>query len=875
MEERDTVLRARAGDGEAFGRLVEKYSAGIYRLCLGLCGNGFDAEDAVQETFIDAFLYLKSLSDPDRFPAWLRSIAKRKAARRLASRRYDEDIDSLAECLPSSDASPLDLLLEREKGGRVTEALGRLSEKRRVTAELFYLRGLTVRQIAARLDLKENTVKSRLYDAREQLRKELSDMNGEPKDNITLLEEKIKKKLTDIRRYYSLHGGQIDDGFKKEVDSALNLIDGAEEGTAKESWLAEALSYKIDGDKSLGEDERKTLAARRKQAAKEGKNAKVIADILIDGYFEAGSYENMLDFLEKTALPEIEAYAGTESYGYAKGALLFWRGRTLCGLERFDEARADFGEAERLIDPSDAYHANAVAALRTLDRLADCANRNAGSGRWGATGEGFLRDGTRLIFFNQPGFGIGRCSLRFPKDFDSFAYFASVCRRTLFDTAMKPGDTITDGKNHASLTCVSKDERVRVKAGEFSGCLHMRTEAELGWCGPYVLDAWYAPGIGPVKISVSTEEAEEKCELTEVEIRGGEGYMPFAVGNRWAYENPDIPDWVYQTIERTVEYTDGTLTNEAVTEPYALKKGYEKSEELDSSVYLSFADALADEWKIAEAVEMLKKAVRLNIHEDSVRIALYGIEALSRFLEYQKKGYRFCPSSVNALTFIKDADGVRLSYSPDICFSLSRYGARGRYEDRIFGIKTFRYLQQFMGRIWDGKWVPGYREEKTTSDGLPLIFTVEEGGTVTVPAGTFEHCRKITILVKKPEDKSDHWYFEDNYSHVDAGLKEYWFAPGVGLVKSVSTWGEECEAGCVLVSYSVPAAAEDDYYPVEIGSAWEYEEPHLAAEGYRAKRIDRIASGMNGRYLVTDSQEFVCFRTEEEYRELVKQSHKY
>ncbi len=332
---------------------------------------------------------------------------------------------------------------------------------------------------------------------------------------------------------------------------------------------------------------------------------------------------------------------------------------------------------------------------------------------------------------------------------------------------------------------------------------------------------------------------------------------------------------MYQTVERTVEYTDGTLTNEAVTEPYALKKGYDQSEELDSSVYLSFASALVGEWKIAEAVEMLKKAVRLNVHEESVRIALYGIEALSRFLEYQKKGYRFCPSSVNALTFVKDEDGVRLSFSPDVYFGLSRYGERGRYEDRIFGIKTFRYLDHFMGRIWDKKWVPGYREEKTTSDGLPLVFTVEEGGTVTVPAGTFEHCRKITILVKKPDDKSDHWYFEDNYSHVDAGRKEYWFAPGVGLVKSVSTWGEECEAGCVLVSYSVPAAQEDDFYPVEIGNAWEYEEPHLAAEGYRAKRIDRTASGMNGRYLVTDSQEFVCFRTEEEYKELVQRSHKY
>lgn len=875
MEERETVLRAQAGDGEAFERLVERYSAGIYRLCLGLCGNGFDAEDAVQETFIDAFLYLKSLSDPDRFPAWLRSIARRKAARRLASRRYDEDIDALADFLPSSEASPLDLLLDRENGGRVAEAFGRLSEKRRVAAELFYLRGMRVREIAARLDVNENTVKSRIYDAREQLRKELSDMSGEQKDNITLLEEKIKKQLTGLRRYYSLHGGQYDEEFKKEVDSTLKLIEGVEEGTAKESLLADVLNHKIIGDESLGEDERKTLAERKKQAAKDGKNARVIVSALIDAFFETGGDEKRLEFLDKTALPEIENYAGSETYGYAKGALLFWRGRTLCESDRFDEARADFEGAVRLIDPSDAYHANAVAALRFLDRMEKFADRNAGSGRWQVSGEGFLMDGTRLIFHNQPGFQFGMCSLRFPKDFSSFGFFASRCRRTLFDTAMHPGDTITDEKNHASLTCVSKDERIRVKAGEFEDCLHMRTGAKLEWFDPYVLDTWYAPGVGPVKVIVSTEGAEETYELTEYEIRGGTGYMPFAVGNRWAYENPDIPDWVYQTIERTVEYTDGTLTNEAVTEPYALKKGYEQSEEVDSSVYLSFAAALADEWKIAEAIDMLKKAVRLNIHEESVRIALYGIEVLSRFLEYQKKGYRFCPSSVNALTFVKDEDGVRLSYTPDLSFGPYRLGERGRYEDRIFGIKTFRYLDHFMGRIWDKKWVPGYREEKTTYDGLPLVFTVEEGGTVTVPAGTFEHCRKITILVEKPEDKSDHWYFEDNYSHVDAGLKEYWFAPGVGLVKSASTWGEECEAGCVLVSYSVPAAQEDDFYPVEIGNAWEYEEPHLAAEGYSAKRIDRIASGMNGRYLVTDSQEFVCFRTEEEYRELVKESHKY
>ena len=875
MEDKDTVLRAREGDKAAFERLVEQYSAGIYRLCLRLCGNGFDAEDAAQETFIDAFLYLKSLSYPDRFPAWLRSIAKRKSARILASRRYDEDVDALSDFLPSRDASPLDLLLSRERSGRVTEAFGHLSDKRRVVAELFYFRGMKVKEISARLDLSENTVKSRLYDAREQFRKELSDMNTETKDNIKLLEEKIKKQLTVLSRYYSLHGGRYDDGFKTEVDSALDLIEGAEEGAAKESWLAEALSYKIYGDKNIGDDEKKTLTERKNRAAKDGKNARVIADALIEEFFKINSNEQKLEFFEKTALPEIETCAGSETYEYAKGSLLFWRGRTFFEWDRFDEARADFEEAVRLIDPSDAYHANAVAAIRAIERFAEFADERAGSGGGSVTGEGFLKDGTRMIFYNQPGFGFGRNTLRFRRDFDSFAYFASTCRRTLFDTAMDPGDTITDAENNASLTCVSKDERITVKAGEFNGCLHMRTEAKLGWQDHYVLDAWYAPGVGPVRISAATEDAEEKYELTDYRICGGDGYMPFAVGNRWAYENPDLPDWVYQTIERTVEYTDGTLTNEAVTEPFAVKKDFEKSEELDSSVYLSLADALCDDWKIADAIDMLKKSVRLNVHEESVRVALFGIEVLSRFLEYQKKGYRFCPSSINAFTFIKDEDGVRLSNDPDIHFGPYRLGARGRYEDRIFGTKTTRYFNRFMGRLWDRKWVPGYREEKMTSDGLPLVFTVEDGGTVTVPAGTFDHCRKITILVKKPEEKSDHWYFEDGYAHVHAGLKEYWFAPGVGVVKSVSTWGEECEAECVLVSYSTPAAQEDDYFPVEIGSEWEYEESHLAAEGYRAKRIDRIASGMNNRFLVTDSQEFICLRTEEEYCELVKQSHKH
>ena len=110
---------------------------------------------------------------------------------------------------------------------------------------------------------------------------------------------------------------------------------------------------------------------------------------------------------------------------------------------------------------------------------------------------------------------------------------------------------------------------------------------------------------------------------------------------------------------------------------------------------------------------------------------------------------------------------------------------------------------------------------------------------------------------------------------MDGGVKEYWFAPGVGIVKIASSWGTECYAECLLNTYSVPASEPDEYFPIQIGNSWEYDEPHLTEEGYRAKAIFRIASGMNGEYLMTSSQEFICLRTEDEYNEYVKISHKY
>lgn len=72
-----------------------------------------------------------------------------------------------------------------------------------------------------------------------------------------------------------------------------------------------------------------------------------------------------------------------------------------------------------------------------------------------------------------------------------------------------------------------------------------------------------------------------------------------------------------------------------------------------------------------------------------------------------------------------------------------------------------------------------------------------------------------------------------------------------------------------LVSY-VNLTGEDSYMPLGLGSQWEYDEMFLTKEGYRAKRIIKVASGMNGKYLSHDMQEFLYLGTEEEYEDFKK-----
>lgn len=855
MRDGEQVLLTLGGDADAYGRLISKYSGSMYRLAYSLCGRADIAEETVQEAFTDGYLCLRSLEKPDAYGGWLAQIVRRKCYRCITRRKSCADIEELGELTDRDELTPPELILRDEKQRRVRDAVEALPPACRDAARLFYLDGLDVRETASRLGIPEGTVKSRLYDAREKLRKELWDMNENMAPSADF-EKKIRQRITELSHYYVLYS-QKPGGFESELTETLRMIGTLGDERKKQFYSAEVYKYAVWFAEKSDKD---GYEQRKREAAEAGANAEIIADDLISRAIGINDNRKTLEFIDNTALPALDAYTGADNIGTARGKLIFWRGYARVGLNDLDGAADDFNEAARLITPSDIYQAVAVAAARLLG-LAKKNSAFPGTGLR-AVSEKILKDGDRLLFVAQPGFSYNLL-LNSRHRFDSLFFFTSRCRRTLLDTSMKPGESICE--DGASLTCVSDCESVATPAGEFEGCRHIRVTASHRNLGDYIAEAWYRDGVGLIKATFESDRGAERYLLSEYTIKGGTGPLPFAEGNRWVYINPELPSWLYTRYESRVEYTDESSANISAVALVTVRRNYmELAAELDSEACLTVADSVCDAWKLEDAISLLRAAVRANSSSDAVQCALAGIDTLSRFADYQRRGYRFCPSSVSGSYLTVKGDRTEYDEQGYISFGPYRFGTRGA-ENRIFGNKLLRYLQKLTGCVWDKNWAAGYSAELPT--GYPdtaAQLTVEDGGVVITPAGSFERCLKLTLSAEVPY-RGDRYYFKDNYSYTWCGKKEYWFAPGVGIVRHVCTWGDRLASEALLTGYSVPAAASDEYMPVHIGSHWEYDETNLSAEGYRAKKIMKVASGIGGKYLLTEQQEFIYLGTEEQY----------
>lgn len=158
---------------EAFRRLAADHLDESYRLARAIVGDPTEAGDVVQAAFVKAWHTWDSLRDADRFDAWLGRIVVNSCRDRLRHRRRDKSQDLSSELIRFG-GNPYRWTSEREV---IRAALARLSPDQRVVVALRYWLGLSPRQIAERLGIREGRVHSYLNASLDHLREVLDELD--------------------------------------------------------------------------------------------------------------------------------------------------------------------------------------------------------------------------------------------------------------------------------------------------------------------------------------------------------------------------------------------------------------------------------------------------------------------------------------------------------------------------------------------------------------------------------------------------------------------------------------------------------------------------------------------------------------------------
>ena len=165
-----------AGDPPSWDDVVRDHGARVYRLAYRLTGNKHDAEDLTQEVFVRVFRSLSQYT-PGSFEGWLHRITTNlflDQVRRRRRIRFDALPDDAADRLPGRDVTPDQRHADRLLDGDVQAALDSLPPEFRAAVVLCDIEGLTYEEVAAALDIKLGTVRSRIHRGRAQLRAALA-----------------------------------------------------------------------------------------------------------------------------------------------------------------------------------------------------------------------------------------------------------------------------------------------------------------------------------------------------------------------------------------------------------------------------------------------------------------------------------------------------------------------------------------------------------------------------------------------------------------------------------------------------------------------------------------------------------------------------
>ena len=184
----ELIARIRKDDAAALEELVSRYEDRVYNLAYRMLGNKEDAEDVLQDTFLNAVRGLDSFKGKSSFSTWLYRVAanaaltkiRKRSRREKSESEFLDDVYSVRQAAHSGvvltdwSTNPATSLLDEEARKELQKAIGELPEIYKAVFVLRDVQGLPAAEVAEVLGLSVAAVKSRLHRARLYLRNRLS-----------------------------------------------------------------------------------------------------------------------------------------------------------------------------------------------------------------------------------------------------------------------------------------------------------------------------------------------------------------------------------------------------------------------------------------------------------------------------------------------------------------------------------------------------------------------------------------------------------------------------------------------------------------------------------------------------------------------------
>jgi len=165
------VKAALGGDEDAFENVIRTYSRKVYIIAYGILQDQSEAEEIVQDSFLKAHQQRDKLREPEKFPAWLMTVARNGARDRIRRRRPQAPPETFDTLIDHGTATPGSAMEQQEHQAHLRRALSTLPEEHRTALTLRYLEGLDYRAIETEMGLSNGALRGILGRALGTLRR--------------------------------------------------------------------------------------------------------------------------------------------------------------------------------------------------------------------------------------------------------------------------------------------------------------------------------------------------------------------------------------------------------------------------------------------------------------------------------------------------------------------------------------------------------------------------------------------------------------------------------------------------------------------------------------------------------------------------------